>query len=183
MKSSSLFEDFSTSLFDALDPKLISFIRQRHKNSNETAAAPTLPSREPMDTNKSDSAATDLPIDVDSRWLHMDKIEQEKLEWMKELPKPTAQRTGDDAVSSFSFLNRFESFARRIPKVFRLDSISKAISSHATLMSRSPLLFTIMAKNRMPLVTHWTNCFICHGQRFSNNASSPFKLSFILFDR
>lgn len=33
---------------------------------------------------------TDLPIEIDSRWIHMDKVESEKLEWMKDLPKPSA---------------------------------------------------------------------------------------------
>jgi len=41
---------------------------------------------------------TSPPIEMDSRWIHMDNIEYEKLEWMKDLPKPSAQRTADDSV-------------------------------------------------------------------------------------
>jgi hypothetical protein len=41
---------------------------------------------------------TNPPIEIDSRWIHMDNIEYEKLEWMKDLPKPSAQRTADDSV-------------------------------------------------------------------------------------
>jgi hypothetical protein len=40
-----------------------------------------------------------LPIEIDSRWIHMNNIEYEKLEWMKDLPKPSVQRTTDDSVS------------------------------------------------------------------------------------
>ena len=37
---------------------------------------------------------SNLPIEVNSRWIHMDKIEQEKLEWMKDLPKlPTTNHS------------------------------------------------------------------------------------------
>jgi len=85
-------------LLKTLDPKLISFIRQRHKKSNET-----VPIRESMETEKSETKMTStenaLPIEIDSRWLHMDKVEHEKLEWMKDLPKPSAQRTTDDSNS------------------------------------------------------------------------------------
>ena len=51
---------------------------------------------------------TNLPIEVDSRWVHMDKVEHEKLEWMKDLPKPAVQRTTHDSVSKIfsSYLNR-----------------------------------------------------------------------------
>lgn len=82
---------------------MISFIRQRHKKSNQTTTS-TVPIREAMETEKSEGKTTstenDLSIEVDSRWLHMDKVEHEKLEWMKDLPKPSAQRTTDDSVSS-----------------------------------------------------------------------------------
>ena len=33
---------------------------------------------------------------VEKDWVHMDKVEYEKLEWMKDLPKPQA---GDTQVS------------------------------------------------------------------------------------
>ena len=33
---------------------------------------------------------------VEKDWVHMDKVEYEKLEWMKDLPKPQA---GDSQVS------------------------------------------------------------------------------------
>ena len=42
---------------------------------------------------------TTLPIEIDSRWIHMNEIEHDKLEWMKDLPKPSVQQTTDDSVS------------------------------------------------------------------------------------
>jgi hypothetical protein len=44
------------------------------------------------------TVSTTLPIELDSKWVHMNNIEREKLEWMKDLPKPSAQRTVDDSV-------------------------------------------------------------------------------------
>ena len=31
-----------------------------------------------------------LPVKPDKRWVHMDKIEYEKISWMKEMPAPKA---------------------------------------------------------------------------------------------
>ena len=33
------------------------------------------------------------PIDVDSKWINMNKVEHDKLEWMKDLPPPSAGHT------------------------------------------------------------------------------------------
>ena len=41
----------------------------------------------------------ELPLKVEKSWLHMDKVEYDKLEWMKDLPKPQA---GDTKVKSTS---------------------------------------------------------------------------------
>ena len=81
-----------------VDPKVIAFIRKRNKKEGEeiiringTATVQN------MDIDKQ-TIPTTLPIELDSRWVHMDNIEREKLEWMKDLPKPSAQRTVDDSV-------------------------------------------------------------------------------------
>ena len=37
-----------------------------------------------------------MPVTVDKDWVHMDKMEYDKLEWMKDLPPPSA---GDHEVS------------------------------------------------------------------------------------
>jgi hypothetical protein len=77
-----------------------------------------------MDTDNQ-TTTTNLPIDVDSRWVHMNNVEYEKLEWMKDLPKPSAQHTVDDSVRYFRFcnLNRVTSIyfiveSRRCPSTF-----------------------------------------------------------------
>ena len=46
-----------------------------------------------MDMSDNQTVSTTLPIEIDSKWVHMNNIEREKLEWMKDLPKPSAQRT------------------------------------------------------------------------------------------
>lgn len=46
-----------------------------------------------------------LPIEVDSHWIHMNNVEYEKLQWMKDLPKPSAQRTADDTVRKFILIH------------------------------------------------------------------------------
>lgn len=82
-----------------LDPKLISFIRQRHKNNkmhndNQTSNS----NQETVESNSSKTSNTDLPFEIDSRWVHMDKVEHEKLEWMKDLPTPSATHKTNDSV-------------------------------------------------------------------------------------
>lgn len=41
-----------------------------------------------------DDSPIEPPIQVDSRWVNMDKVEQEKLAWMKDLPVPSAGHAG-----------------------------------------------------------------------------------------
>lgn len=47
---------------------------------------------------ETDNQTNQLPIEIDSRWIHMNNVEHEKLEWMKDLPKPSIQRTTDESV-------------------------------------------------------------------------------------
>lgn len=47
---------------------------------------------------ETDNQTNELPIEIDSRWIHMNNVEHEKLEWMKDLPKPSIQRTTDESV-------------------------------------------------------------------------------------
>ncbi len=83
----------------SIDPKLIAFIRKRNKDErDEIIRINEQPVVQNMDTDNQ----TNLPIEVDSRWIHMNNIENEKLEWMKDLPKPSAQRTVDDSVRKIS---------------------------------------------------------------------------------
>ena len=68
------------------DPKLIAFLRRRNQ---QQGAEEFIRSNEKLpEQNMEVDPPSNLPIEVNSRWIHMDKIEQEKLEWMKDLPKP-----------------------------------------------------------------------------------------------
>jgi hypothetical protein len=109
-----------------LDPKLIAFIRKRNKNEGEQEIIRI--NEKPIVQNMEIDHQTNLPIEIDSRWVHMNNIEHEKLEWMKDLPKPSIQRTTDDSVSKTfsSFLNQIFFFPRS-QKVFQLVLISKVI--------------------------------------------------------
>lgn len=42
----------------------------------------------------------DLPMKPDRKWVHMDKLEPEKLEWMRDLPLP--RKKGTEKVKSDS---------------------------------------------------------------------------------
>ncbi|CAF3346867.1 unnamed protein product [Rotaria sp. Silwood1] len=84
-------------LLNSLDPKLVAFIRKRNKKEGEDIIRMNEKSTvQKMDVDNQ-TTSTNLPIEVDSRWIHMDNIEYEKLEWIKDLPKPSAQRTLDDS--------------------------------------------------------------------------------------
>lgn len=79
---------------------MIAFIRQRHKQqtSKEETLLPIV-NIEKMDIETAKKLTkADLPIEVDSRWIHMDRIEHEKLEWTKDLSKTTAQYKNDESV-------------------------------------------------------------------------------------
>ena len=71
--------------------------------------------------------STTVPVETDSRWLHMDKVEYEKLEWMKDLPTPSAQRAPDDSVRYRVVSIAEQSLSFRIQMECQLDLISKAI--------------------------------------------------------
>nr|XP_014351251.1 PREDICTED: RNA polymerase II-associated protein 1 [Latimeria chalumnae] len=51
---------------------------------------------------KSVSFLADLPVKPEKEWLHMDSVEQEKLEWMKDLPTPKLKRTKKVMQARFS---------------------------------------------------------------------------------
>ncbi|GAA6108680.1 RNA polymerase II-associated protein 1 [Tachysurus ichikawai] len=65
-----------------------------------------------MDTDEEDATqpsnhhpitAEQLPIQPEKEWLHMDKLEPEKLEWMRDLPAPRKQATKKDMQARFDF--------------------------------------------------------------------------------
>ena len=64
-------------LLQQLDPKIISFIRKRKMNENPTTNKEDKPKQESH--KLTDELLNELPIKPDKKWLHMDKIEYEKL--------------------------------------------------------------------------------------------------------
>ncbi|XP_044231056.1 RNA polymerase II-associated protein 1 [Thunnus albacares] len=45
----------------------------------------------------------DLPVKPQKEWVHMDKLEPEKLEWMRDLPAPRSKRTKQAMQARFDF--------------------------------------------------------------------------------
>ncbi len=84
LKPSEIVEE-QKKLIQQLDPKLLAFIRQKKFNEKNLAATDTSPSPG-IEAQMSDEARQEfisqLPIKPDKKWLHMDKIEYDKLEWM-----------------------------------------------------------------------------------------------------
>ena len=149
------------------------------------------PSDQPMDVDPSKPAAikSDPSIEIDSRWMNMDKVEHEKLAWMKDLPQPSVQRTADESVRSLTevWLARLMVYSDcRIRKVFPLGSISRAISSLVQPIYQWQPLCIITAKNPMRLVTPWMNCSISLVPPSFNNVSllcKPCRISFVKYAR
>ncbi|XP_078720662.1 RNA polymerase II-associated protein 1 [Lampetra fluviatilis] len=60
-----------------------------------------------MDAEEEDNTSTldGLPIKPQKEWMHMDKVESEKMEWMRELPKPSPKRrkTKQEMQARFDF--------------------------------------------------------------------------------
>jgi len=91
-----------------VDPKVIAFIRKRNKKEGEEISRineATIVQNMDIDNQ---TISTTLPIELDSRWVHMDNIEHEKLEWIKDLPKPSAQRTVNDSVRKILFVYSYQ---------------------------------------------------------------------------
>lgn len=40
-----------------------------------------------------ETSELDLPIKPDKKWVHMDKVEYDKLSWLKDLPQPTTDHS------------------------------------------------------------------------------------------
>ncbi|KAF7251660.1 RNA polymerase II-associated protein 1, partial [Varanus komodoensis] len=53
-------------------------------------------------STRMDVADSDLPVKPQKEWLHMDSVEFEKLEWMKDLPQPRQKKTKKGMQARFS---------------------------------------------------------------------------------
>uniref|UniRef100_A0A8C1KES3 RNA polymerase II-associated protein 1-like n=1 Tax=Cyprinus carpio TaxID=7962 RepID=A0A8C1KES3_CYPCA len=124
MSQSEILEE-QRKLLAQLDPRLVEFVRSRKPQrtpGSESASGPvTSPEldhtteaqesqRETMEDEEEDenqlvvqAPITGLPIKPQKEWLHMDKVESEKLEWTRDLPAPRKQSTKKAMQARFDF--------------------------------------------------------------------------------
>ncbi|XP_041071091.1 RNA polymerase II-associated protein 1 isoform X1 [Carcharodon carcharias] len=120
-------EEEHNNLLARLDPSLVAFLKSRKPGKNysdgakdemETSGAEKIyedkqghscsttesqasPIKEaPMDQKPTEA---DIPLKPEKGWVHMDVPEHEKLEWMKDLPKPRRRKTKKEMQARFSF--------------------------------------------------------------------------------
>uniref|UniRef100_A0A8C8SVJ9 RNA polymerase II associated protein 1 n=1 Tax=Pelusios castaneus TaxID=367368 RepID=A0A8C8SVJ9_9SAUR len=118
-------------LLAQLDPSLLAFLKSRHvvdKSQEERGGSCGHPERgiesqhgteETMEDFSGEKSGTeksvkteedtrteitevDLPIKPQQEWIHMDNVEFEKLEWIKDLPQPRQSRTKKGMQARFS---------------------------------------------------------------------------------
>ncbi|RUS73549.1 hypothetical protein EGW08_018690 [Elysia chlorotica] len=108
--------DEQKKLLDMIDPKLVDFI----KNKRAAAAKSTAAARDSQTKNESFSVKREkkrtekqqnepvlepeLPVRPSKEWVHMDTVETEKLEWIKDLPPPpSSEDAGTGRPARFDF--------------------------------------------------------------------------------
>ncbi|KAI4900398.1 hypothetical protein NFI96_017778 [Prochilodus magdalenae] len=131
MSQSEILEE-QQKLMAQLDPRLVEFVRSRKTQkassvpstlqgqvcsdqpvSERKALGTKLDSQEvTMDVDGQDETEPEiqppitekeLPVKPQKEWLHMDKLEPEKLEWMRDLPAPRRQSTKKSMQARFDF--------------------------------------------------------------------------------
>ncbi|RVE57278.1 hypothetical protein OJAV_G00214540 [Oryzias javanicus] len=122
MSQSEIIEE-QKKLLSQLDPRLVEFVRSRKdqsvppKETNEkedtpekagghSSSGPAFCCEGSMEEKKSPSAViteAELPVKPQKEWIHMDKLEPEKLEWMKDLPPPRKKGTEKAMQARFDF--------------------------------------------------------------------------------
>ncbi|KAL3875002.1 hypothetical protein ACJMK2_037944 [Sinanodonta woodiana] len=98
-------------LLETLDHRIVEFLNARKKRKQSAQSQKSEPSITQSDSSlvrKKDIIAktkdqTQFPVEVDKKWVHMGKVEYNKLEWMKDLPPPSApgHKTGQQARFDF----------------------------------------------------------------------------------
>lgn len=95
---------------DPLMSMMASYLRSRkQKNKEECSLAEKTPPESSSNTETNPATTfeislDDLPVKPKPEWVHMDKVEYEKIAWMKDLPPPSTddQKTGRPARFDFS---------------------------------------------------------------------------------
>lgn len=116
--------DEQKNLLSQLDPRLVEFVRSHKAQTVPSCAShssggqphqKTVPSPDPMTQPLSSEVdvemtpehepviESDLPVKPHKDWVHMDKLEPEKLEWMKDLPPPRKKGTNEAMQVRFDF--------------------------------------------------------------------------------
>uniref|UniRef100_A0A3Q3AD92 RNA polymerase II associated protein 1 n=1 Tax=Kryptolebias marmoratus TaxID=37003 RepID=A0A3Q3AD92_KRYMA len=93
-------------LMSQLDPSLVEFIRSRKARSAVSSGSSSAQATEGSseeDPQREAEDAEDLPVKPQKEWVHMDKLEHEKLEWMRDLPSPRKKGTKKAMQARFDF--------------------------------------------------------------------------------
>uniref|UniRef100_A0A673LSK4 RNA polymerase II-associated protein 1-like n=1 Tax=Sinocyclocheilus rhinocerous TaxID=307959 RepID=A0A673LSK4_9TELE len=110
MSQSEILEE-QRKLLAQLDPRLVEFVRSRKAQrtpGSESASGPVqredfLNEPLPNSTSPELDHSIKLPVKPQKEWLHMDKVEPEKLEWTRDLPAPRKQSTKKAMQARFDF--------------------------------------------------------------------------------
>ncbi|KAJ8291132.1 hypothetical protein GJAV_G00021740 [Gymnothorax javanicus] len=132
MSQSEILEE-QQKLLAQLDPSLVEFVRSRKKKGStvdpnrpvdpqgslqpehtaadcamaETDLREPEPDQTEMDEDEMDQPSQitveELPVQPQKEWLHMDKLEAEKLEWLRDLPPPRRRGTERAMQARFDF--------------------------------------------------------------------------------
>ncbi|XP_028252000.1 RNA polymerase II-associated protein 1 isoform X2 [Parambassis ranga] len=131
MSQSEILEE-QKKLLSQLDPRLVEFVRSCKAPRSLSPASPSKHLKVKGESRESDSSAAmsfqkpqevemeeedeveekaprpstvteDLPVKAQKDWVHMDKLEPEKLEWIKDLPAPRRKRTQKAMQARFDF--------------------------------------------------------------------------------
>lgn len=98
-------EEAQQRVIQQLDPKMVAFIRQKKFNEKSLVTEVTDPTsiENKLSADDKKEFIDQLPIKPDKKWLHMDKIEYDKLEWMtKRQGSQNEDQTGSAARFNFN---------------------------------------------------------------------------------
>ncbi|XP_046551211.1 RNA polymerase II-associated protein 1-like [Haliotis rubra] len=96
-------------LMEMMDPKLLAFLTSKKKVKPEITEMETETSlRERVAGGKKISKKTGhsdlgLPVQPEPTWVHMEKVEYDKLEWMRDLPPPSTGDAKNGLPARFDF--------------------------------------------------------------------------------
>lgn len=93
-------------IISQMDPKLVAFIRQKKFNEKNLLELHSDSKEANMSAEAKEEFLSQLPIQPDKKWLHMDKIEYDKLEWMTK-PKQNEKTSSTEAEAGSVSTARF----------------------------------------------------------------------------